>query len=98
MPNKTSTIEQDANSRPVPLMELFAPQNGLTNVASATIVRDFVRLQATVDSYVLFSPAGTVCTSVTGHFLGQGGVYDLPVGNGNTKVYILGTCHLSELG
>jgi hypothetical protein len=77
--------------------KLSSPQNNIINAASAAFIGNVVRIHSVTDCYILFSPLGDVCTSVTGHFLAAGGVYDLPVGAGNTKIYVLGTANLSEL-
>jgi hypothetical protein len=103
-----SLISRDSNENPVPLMGLYSPQTVAVNasggaaVLSAAITKRFVRLQPTVDMFILFTVAGAV-TAVTGHFLAAGGVYDLPVGKGNTKVSCLGasgagSLYMSELG
>lgn len=69
---------------------------------SAALTKDYVRLQPTVDSWVLFTVTDLVAAN-TGHFMAAGGCYDFARPSGTTKISIVavgsvvGTLYLSEL-
>ena len=102
-------LTRDSNNETVQLMCLSNPQtisfNGSAGAAvlSAAFLRDVIRVQPTVDVFILDTVAGAV-TAGTGHFLAGGACYDIPMTPGATKLSFLavgaagGTAFLSELG
>jgi hypothetical protein len=103
-----SSQERDSNGNPLPIMKLSTPQILAVNAAvgaavlSAALTRRFVRLQPTVDMFVMFTVAGDV-TAATGHFLGAGRFYDMVVDPAATKISCLGAntagvLYISEMG
>ena len=102
-------LVRDSNNETVQLMTLGAPQavsfNGSAGAAvlSAAFSRDIVRLNPTVDCFVMSTVAGSV-TSTTGHFIAAYSSVDFPLVAGDTKISMLavgtagGTMYISELG
>ena len=100
---------RDSNNETVQLMPYGAPQtvsfNGSAGAAtlSAALSRDVVRLNPTVDCFVMSTVAGSV-TAATGHFIAAYSSTDFPLVAGDTKISMLavgtagGTMYLSELG
>ncbi len=105
-----SIMKLDANGFPTQLLGANAPQTITVNgsagaaTASAIITSDIVRVNATVDTFIMFSVPGTAVTASTGHFLKAGVQYDIPLPQGGMKASVLavgvtaGTMYLSELG
>jgi hypothetical protein len=102
-------LVKDSNNEVVQLMPYGAPQtvafNGSAGAAvlSGAIIRKVVRLNPTVDCFVMSTVAGSV-TSATGHFIKAYSNTDFPLIGSDTKISILavgtgaGTMYMSELG